>query len=419
MDNLLLTLRDEFSNKLNNLKIIDRRINLKPLPNKVSVFIGMRRTGKTTFVFEQIKHLLKKGIELSQILYINFEDDRLQEPNNAILTHLVDEFYRLFPQNHDRQCYFFFDEIQNVSNWPKIIRRFFDTKKVEILLTGSSAKLLSKEIGTSLRGRSLATEIWPFDFHEFLSGKEESFPTVPLSKKSYDKFYTQFQEYLHFGGFPETLHFTHEDFNRLLQDYVNVVVMRDIVERYNITNITLIRYIIKSLIKSVGSPFSVNKFFNDIKSQGIAASKNTLYEYLQYIEDAYLLFTVPIFSESIRKMHANPKKIYAVDMGLINAYTLALTPNYEHLFENLIYLDLRRKNHEIFYYVTKQGYEIDFVSRDPKGKLYIWQIAWDISNKNTIDREQRALDAAEKELNIAGNLVTPESYIQFLHSLER
>lgn len=130
------------------------------------------------------------------------------------------------------------------------------------------------------------------------------------------------------GGFPETLNISHDNHMRILQDYVNVVVMRDIVERYDITNVTLIRYMIKSLFKSIASPFTVNKFYNDLKSQGISASKNTIYEYLQYIEDAYVLFAVPTFTESIRKLQVNPKKIYSIDMGLINAYVLNLTPNY-------------------------------------------------------------------------------------------
>lgn len=418
MNQLLNILREEFVEKLGAIAtIIHREIVYQTLSNKISVIIGMRRSGKTTFVYEQIIKLLKSGVALSQILFLNFEDDRLLAPDYSILVGLVDEFYTLYPENHDRQCYLFFDEIQNVKDWPIVIRRFFDTKKVAITLTGSSAKLLSKEINTRLRGRSLSTEIWPFSFHEFLNGKNEPLPSDNMGKKSYDNYYHQLKNYLLLGGFPETLNIPYDTHRQILQDYVNVVVMRDIVERYNVTNVTLIRYMIQSLLKSISSPFSVNKFYNDLKSQGIATSKNTIYEYLQYIEDAYLIFTVPIFTDSIRKQQVNPKKIYSIDMGLMNAYVLNLTPNDGRLFENLIYLDLRRKNHNIFYYTTNEGYEIDFVSQDPRGKITLWQVAWDTHNKETLEREKRALISAQNELNVEGVIITPKNYLQYLNKM--
>src|SRR5262249_16287810 len=156
--------------------------------NKISVFIGMRRTGKTVFLYQQILLLLDSGIELNQILYINFEDDRLLALDHKMLVSIVDAFYEMFPENHDKKCYFFFDEIQNVQNWKIVIRRFFDSKKLSIYLTGSSAKLLSKEIASSLRGRSLSTEIWPFDLPEFSVAYKEKLPTETMGKKAFDNY---------------------------------------------------------------------------------------------------------------------------------------------------------------------------------------------------------------------------------------
>jgi predicted AAA+ superfamily ATPase len=412
--NQLHTLREEFEDKLKILKeTIPREVSFKPIKDKISVFIGMRRTGKTTFVLQQIIDLLEDGIPITQIFYANFEDDRLMSTDHKVLVDLCDAFYSLYPENHDKHCYLFFDEIQNVPNWPKVIRRFFDTKRVSIYLTGSSAKLLSKEIATSLRGRSLSTEIWPFSFTEFLLSKKIEY-SVPMGKKTYDGFVKLLEIYLHIGGFPEVISVTSDTKNRILQDYVNAVIMRDIIERYNISNIILIHYIIKSLLKNVGTSFSINKFFNDVKTQGISASKNTLYEYLKYIEDAYLIFSVPIYAESIRKVQTNPKKIYAIDPGLVGAYTLSMSPNYGHLFENLVFLDLKRKNHEVYYYLTKEGYEIDFLSKTPQGKIKLWQVVWDLKNEKTMQRELRALHSAEKELGVKGELVTPENYLTFL-----
>lgn len=412
MQVLLATLREEFEDKLKDIQnLIPREIAFETVLNKILVFIGMRRTGKTTFLFQQILSLINEGINPTRILYVNFEDDRLLANDTKILVGLVDAFFTLFPANYDTECYLFFDEIQNVPNWQRVIRRFQDTKKVVIYLTGSSAKLLSKEIASSLRGRSIATEVWPFSYSEYLTANQISPPPKVMGKKNYDQYYQNLKHYLESGGFPETTLISKSRERSLLQDYVDLVIMRDIIERYQITNHTLIRYMIKTLLKNVGSPFSVNKFFNDIKSQGLSASKNTLYDYLQHIEDAFLVFMVPFFSESVRKVASNPKKTYVIDTGLINAYTVSLSPQYGHLFENVIYLDLRRQNHKVFYYRTQEDYEIDFVSRDPQGKLHLWQVCWDIEDKKTLEREQRALEAAEKELGIKGQLITPQSYL--------
>ena len=137
---------------------------------------------------------------------------------------------------------------------------------------------------------------------------------------------------------------------------------------------------IKILLKQTGSTFSVNKFYNDLKSQGFAIGKTTIYQYLNYIEDSYLAFTVPLYTESLRKSQTNPRKIYAVDTGLVSAYTFSFSKNLGHLFENIIYLDLRRRGHEIYYYLTKSRYEIDFLSRDLKGKLHLYQVIWEDDN---------------------------------------
>jgi predicted AAA+ superfamily ATPase len=277
---------------------------------------------------------------------------------------------------------------------------------VQIYLTGSSAKLLSKEIATSLRGRSIAIEVLPYSFTEFLRAKQISFaPTDFASKKN-----ALFNDYIHEGGFPEITNLHLQDRIRILQDYVNVVVFRDVIERHKITNTVLVKYIIKTLLKNSGNLFSINKFFNDLKTQGINVSKNTVHEYLDYIEDAYLSFTVPLYSESLRKVQTNPKKVYAIDTGLVNAYTTSFAQNLGHWFENIIYLDLRRQNQEIYYYLTKNRYEVDFLTKDIYGKMHLYQVVWDDNNPQTMEREMRALQAAEQELGIKGELITLGNY---------
>ncbi len=305
-----------------------------------------------------------------------------------------------------------------MENWPTVIRRLFDSKPVEIFLTGSSAKLLSKEIATSLRGRSIATEVWPFSFKEYLSAhKVESFD-LPLAKKNSDTLFKYFKDYLEIGGFPEMIHssISSDQRRQVLQEYVDVVIFRDIIERYSITNITLIKYLIKTLINNVSTLFSVNKFYNDLKSQGYHISKNTIHEYMTYIEDAFLIFNVPLYSESLRKTQISSKKIYAVDPALYAAYAMRirnqeLSSNAGHIFENFIYLTLRRAKQEIYYYVTQSGLEIDFLTISPNRTLSLYQIMWNSEDPKTLQREQRALAEAKEELGVEGQLVTPESFL--------
>ncbi|OGQ44679.1 MAG: hypothetical protein A3H42_04880 [Deltaproteobacteria bacterium RIFCSPLOWO2_02_FULL_46_8] len=409
---ILPTLFEELKGTLEQ-KIVKRVLTLPDIKNKALVTMGMRRTGKTFFLYQQIQQLLNQKVPWQQILYINFEDDRLLPMNQKEMAHLLESFYTLYPENHDRLCYLFLDEVQNVEGWAAVVRRFMDTKKVKIFLSGSSAKLLSKEIASVLRGRSLAVEIWPYNFMEYLRVHNMDFPTQPTGKKNQDQMLKELGRYLKIGGFPEVQMLDAEMRTRILQDYVNLVVLKDIMERYEITNITLMRYLIKTLVGAAGNFFAVNKMFNDLKSQGFKVSKNTLYEYLSYVEDAYLAFAVPLLSPSIRKQQANPRKIYLIDPGLLQAERLIRKDDWGFLFENLIYLDLRRKNHKVFYYMTKERYEIDFVTQDLNGKTHLFQVAWSTEDEETLKREERALRAAEKELGIRGELITADNYFGF------
>ena len=284
---ILQILLGEFHDKLKLLKnSVVRDVQFPNAPSKIKVAIGMRRSGKTYFLYQQILKMIAEGMSKTAILYINFEDDRLLPLDEQKLAQLVDAFYTLYPENHDRKCYLFFDEIQNVDNWALVIRRLHDSKNAEIFLTGSSAKLLSKEIATGLRGRSLAIEIWPYSFNEFMRGKEALINRSLYDKKTEDKLTQLFHHYLSEGGFPEIISFDPDVKQKTLQEYLDVVIYRDSIERHNIKNPTLIKYMILSMIHNVGKPFAINKFYNDLKSQGYAVGKDVLYEYAEHIEDA-------------------------------------------------------------------------------------------------------------------------------------
>ena len=202
----------------------------------------------------------------------------------------------------------------------------------------------------------------------------------------------------------------------MLQDYVEVVIFRDIIERYNISNIALVKYMIKTILHSSGRQLSINKLYNDIKSQGIKIGKNTLYNYLVSIEDCYLAFTVPVYKQSLRAVQSNPKKVYAVDTGLIQALTLR-KEDYGSLFENIVYLFLRRNQYDVYYYLTKDRYEVDFLAKDIFGNLRLFQVFYDMKEQSTFEREKRALDIAKNELGMDGEIITPENYLKFIDSI--
>lgn len=417
MHPLLPILQEEFHDRMKTFTGgTPRDVKFPNIPNKIMVAIGMRRVGKTYLLFQTI-HKLLKNIPITRILYLNFEDDRLLPLTQETLRDLIDGFYTIHPENHDHECYLFFDEIQNVDQWHAVIRRYFDTKKVKIFLTGSSAKLLSKEIATSLRGRSVAIEIWPYSFKEFMVA--EGIEGIPqgnqlFGKAASDKLKGNLLNYLNQGGFPEITSLEPQDRNLVLQDYVSTVIFRDIIERYHITNISLIRQLIKTLIKNVGTSQSTHKLYNDLRSQGVAVGKETIHDYLEHVTDAYLAFRVPLYSESLRKVESNPKKIYAIDTGLVKAYSTGFLENIGHLFENLVFLDLKRHGHDVHYYLTKSRKEVDFLSRDPLGKWHLHQVCWSLEDPQTRKREEEALKEAEIELGIPGTIITPDSYYNIL-----
>ncbi|MFC1830376.1 ATP-binding protein, partial [Thermodesulfobacteriota bacterium] len=364
MDTIIEHLISDFQER-NLPQFTPRHVKIPWLPNKIDTVIGMRRAGKTWFLFQIISDLLSKGASKESVLYLNLEDERLLPMTVADLQKIPDVYYRRYPHFRDRECTFFFDEIQNISGWERFIRRLLDTENVHICLTGSSAKLLSREIATSLRGRSISTEIFPFSFWEMLDHNKINIGDAsrPSSRKR-ALLENRLRSYLLEGGFPEVQGIDAEYRVRILQDYLDVVILRDLVERHRISNTVPLRYMIRHLLNASAGLFSVNKFYNDLKSQGIACGKNTLHEYLDHLSDAYLFFQVPIHTRSERVRMVNPRKIYTIDTGLVQACSRSIQKNWGHLLENFVFMELRRSCNSIEYYRTEGGQEVDFLVTD-------------------------------------------------------
>lgn len=411
MKEMLTTLLDESFDAIEQArKCVPRTIRFPQTDQMIKVAVGMRRSGKTYALYQKINELLDQGISKEQILFIDFEDDRLLPMNVKQMGQLLDEFYSIYPVNHQRKCYVFLDEVQNIENWHQVVRRYYKSKNVELTITGSSAKLLSKEINTSLRGRSLSVEILPYSFAEFRIAQNLTVPKPPFGRQAYDIANKQLEDFFNIGGFPAVQQMQLHDWRETLQGYVDTVILKDIIERHNVSNISLLNYLAKTLIINAATLFSVNKFYNDIKSQGFKVGRETIYNYLKYIEDAFLIFTVPVYSESARGQQTLPNKIYVIDNGMVNAFSLKIKDLNHKFLENQVYLDLRRQDKEIFYYHTKDGYEVDFVTIDKNGDREIIQVTWDMSDPKTAEREQRGLEHAEKELGIKGRIITSQDY---------
>jgi len=356
-----------------------------PETQKVISLIGLRRAGKTFYFYQLINNLIEDGINPSQILYINFEDDRILPLNVKDLNTILEAYYELYPENTSETLYLFFDEIQNIDNWELFIRRVHDKKNARIYITGSSSKLLSKEIATSLRGRTLSYYLFPLSFEEFLR-----FRQVTLNK---DFEYTDarfrvkklFSEYLGGGGFPEVVLEAEELKQDILRNYFEMFIYRDLVERFSIRNTSLLKSLVKFLITNIGTTFSVNSFYRTIRKD-MPVGKDTLMEYLSYLEDINLVYLVPIFSYSLKKQQVNPRKVYCIDNGLRNAVSFMFSKDEGRLAENLVFLELKRRNKEPYYWKNKG--EVDFVIKDRDSSL----TAINVSYTDDIDeRETKAL----------------------------
>ncbi len=380
---------------------IPRERRLSFIPRKVDAVIGVRRGGKTWFLF-QIMRELALQISWERILYLNFEDERLY-PLKIQDLHLIEEtFYELYPQSAEKLCYFFFDEIQNVTGWERYVRRLIDTGQIQVVVTGSSAKLLSQEISTSLRGRSLPTELYPLSFREFLRFHGIKPPMrTELGLKTRTKLSALFKKFLLIGGFPEVQNLSELDRLRVLQEYFRSIMYRDVVERYNVRQITPLKNFMLYLISSVGKQFSVNKVYQHLRSLQIKVDKNQLYNYLNYLEDAYFCFVLEIFSKSPKVRQINPSKLYLIDTGLWLALKPGVDPDWGILLENFVFLELKRRHFQLFYYRTKTRKEIDLIAiSETTGKKILIQVAFDVSQKETFEREIAALFEASEETGI-------------------
>ena len=330
-------------------KVNSRNINFEEAGNYV--FVGIRRAGKSYLLFQRMQELLSRGTAPQEMLYINFEDERISDMTSDDLNLLLEihlELYNVKP-------ILFLDEIQNIKGWEKFARRLADTKH-RLYITGSNAKMLSSEIQTTLGGRFIPVDVYPYDFKEFLNaGNIDYSENALLSTQGKADMLRKFNEYFNYGGLPETTMFSSK------RDYLNSIYQKiylgDIAARHSISNIPALRVLFKKLAQSVNQPISYNRIANIISSSGAKISVNSVINYIEYAKDSWLINDIQNIAGKIVEKETKPK-YYFTDNGLLNLFLLDGNTS---LFENLIAVNLLRKygrKDMVFFY--NKGIEVDF-----------------------------------------------------------
>lgn len=343
-------------------------------------FVGIRRTGKSYMMYQQIKHLKEKGVPLSQIVYVNFEDERLLEIKADDLNTILEIGIEL--AGTDNKPYLFLDEIQNVDGWEKFVRRIADMK-YRINITGSNSKMLSSEIASTLGGRFVILNIYPYSFREYLAAnhKDKNYLDV-LSTKDKAEVIGLYNEYVTYGAFPELVDIKNK--RAFLNSIYQTLYLGDIITRNKITNDFAVRLILKKIAESITKPLSFNRLTNILKSAGTSMSTQTIINYVNYMTDSYLLFTLQNYAAKLVEKETSPK-YYFMDTGLLG---LMLLDCQSAQLENLVAIELIRRYGAENVFFFENNVEIDFYV--PSDKLAIQVSMQVLDNLETKERETRA-----------------------------
>lgn len=361
----------------------------------IKVISGVRRCGKSFLSVSAFT-------EQQNWIYINFDDERLSE----LTTKELNSIYEAALSIKSDIRYWIFDEIQNIKHWDLFINRL-QRKGLNIIVTGSNGKLLSKEISTHLTGRSIGLELFPFSFREFLGSNNIQVNDILTTEKTVvvkNKFDVWFKD----GGFPEAIVSPFK--KTYLQDLFNKIISRDILQRYNLRNPKGIKQLATIMIESVGQELSYRKLASSLK----LGSMNTIKKYIDYLCDCYLFFEVEAYSDKSRERQARPRKIYCIDNGVINAVTVSRSENKGRQLENIVFLELRRRQISI-YYLKESDFEVDFIVFEKNKIRKLIQVCWSLSDEKTRQREVQGLVKACHKYNLnTGIILTYDDEVEFI-----
>jgi hypothetical protein len=393
---------------IKKLNVIEREIRLKPTKDFSIAIIGPRRAGKTFACYYLIKKL---NLEDNKYLFVNFEDDEIKRRNREEIVKCIQTHVEIYGEEPE---FIFFDEVQNLADWQSFVYSLIEKKRYFIFLTGSSSKLLSREIATQLRGRSLNCVVFPFSFKEFLLSRAIKIKKIysSIEEAKIKKF---LDEYLRNGGFPQVV-LNEIDGKTFAREYINVVLYKDLVERFEIENVDATRYLLYSLVENFSKEFSVNKIYQGMKEKGMEVSNKVLYSYLSYIQEVFFSFLVKKFHYSYRKSELTIPKAYVSDVGIASNFSeYSFSENIGRLMENLVFLKLKKLElgnliESIFYWKDYQRHEVDFVVKEELKIKQLIQVTY-ANGKDEIDRREiRALLKASELLNCKDLLIITWDY---------
>ncbi|MBU4486732.1 MAG: ATP-binding protein [Candidatus Delongbacteria bacterium] len=380
--------------------LTERDLPLEFIQNMAIGIVGVRRCGKT-YRTHQLADFMKANGKKQNICRIQFNDHRINKIRSEQLNLIDDAYYSLFPEKRNKESVIFiFDEIHLIKGWEDYILYLIESKYHNVLITGSTATLQRGEYSSSLRGKFFPFELSPFSFNEFL--RHYGIKITLKTSKGIDLLRNNLKKYLRQGGFPGLLNIPellHED---ILRSYWDTMILRDIAEAHNNDNInlSLLRVFADSLISRTGCPMTVNKLAGNIRESGFAFSNETLYKFLSYLSDAFMIYTVEIYAVSEKIRARNYKKVYCADWALANAVSYGEGIDDTRALENMVFLELRRQRYDINYFRTKEGFEVDFVVSLKKKIISLMQVCYSLENEEVRKREFRALIKTAKYLKV-------------------
>lgn len=356
--------------------IIERKIYLdkiNPFIDKhiIKVLIGPRRCGKSTILKQIIESLINKGISKENIVYINFELSEIRNIKS------LEDFISKKIENTHGKIYLFFDEIQNIPQWEKLINSYFAQKNYDIYISRSNSKLLSEEFTSYLSGKYIKLNVYPFSFKEYIN-----------YHKIDSDFKTHFYNYLEYGGMPSTFNCEKNEKETAIIDLYNSTILREIIQQNNVTDVDLLDRIMRVLMENISQPLSANKVYTNLKQDSVKLSVNTIYNYLKFFENAYLIYQVKREDLQVKKILKHNEKYYLSDLGLQQAI-IDNKKDITRVIENIVYLELLTRGYEIT--IGKvDNLEVDFVCKKDGEIIYI-QVSYILASEETIEREFKPL----------------------------
>ena len=370
-----------------------------PLPvdcGRIVTVPGVRRCGKSFKMEFVINQLLNKGIDRKNILWISFDDERLVRMTSEDINVILDAYRELFPEIAFKDVYVFFDEIQLIDGWEYFVLRLFKHYTRNIYISGSNATMLSSEMKSALRGWPIEEPTYPLSFKEFCIFKG-------LDPMSYDEtmiaqLKNAFTEYNNLGGFPEVT-LTQQPLmkTRILQNYFDTMLLKDLAEHYGVKNIEVLRYLLKRIMTTLTKPTSILSIYNDIKSRGLKVAKDDIYRWASYACDIFMFMRLPNYSKSLVKVESSQPKFYCIDNGLRDAVLLPQSDDNGKKLENTVFLQLQRNKTaaDSFYYFKDES-ECDFVVQQGSEIKQLIQATWDTKDEDTRKREIKGILAASQ-----------------------